>query len=1063
MRISIWVVALIAALPGLCLLNQAAGAADATNPAAPLRVVFTADTEGHLDACQSCPGPVGLGGLARRAAAIRQLRAAGPLLLLDGGNSAFGDETVASQGGAVIAAYDAIGYDAINVCYRDFPNGKAQAVKLFGGGHTPAVSANLLDPGTGEPFFKPYVVRPFGGRRVAVIGLTESPAGLAVLPRLTRQLDGVRIDPPDAALAKWLPRAKAEADQVVLLFYGSPPALNAISPALRAQCAMIFLGGVRPEELPVGSRNVYAAEQHGRSLALVATGAAPESRQVTMDAAVPRDGEMDALLSKYQAPPVDLPVVAVATPPQGAEQSPTTLPAVAIATPPGTEQPPMPRQETQTSAPSTAPSVTPAVVASPPAADAAAVKRVAAHQNLTPKGLEGVGLTAEQVNTAIDRGAAFLWNYIKSEDLQKHHQKLGDAQEHLLAMLALVHTGAVQKFPDFEPALRAYLAQSKNYYSMGTYEEGLLCMLIESYGDPVFFRQQRDAAQYLVDSQGPLGTWTYFAAVPPAKDSGAVSGGPLSVLSSGMAPGASRPRIARLNDWKIGKDGDNSCSQFAILGLHSASRSNNPIADEVWSRNLDANTRRQYAPDGSWPYNETASPGYGSMTCAGLCAVAIDRYELHQTPPEVDARIERGLAWLDQNFSVTANPDSGNYLFYYLYSLERVGRVLDTEFIGSHEWYPQGARFLVDKQAPDGKWLDPTASVDDPRVPTSFALLFLTRATPKLQVIEKHGGPGILRAQVQSPPPSRIYIILDASGSMIDMMQGQLKFDIARNAVKSLIDALPDSTQVAMRVYGNYKTALDPDCDSDTTLEIRMGPLDRKAFAAKLKSLRARGKTPLALSLTDAINEFSTSQSDPGTLLLLTDGGEDTWPRRNPVKVADELAKRAGLTFHIVGFDINQADWGEQLRAMAEHGHGYYWPAAGAQDLPAQVSSAIFGRPAGFSVTDAQGMLITQGHFGQPMPLPEGSYHLRTAYAGRDFETPFAINTDNTTAILFDATQITAAQIAAMAPPTPTAPEAKPVSPTDSAAPTPKFCTHCGNPLPPGAKFCPHCGQPVGR
>src|ERR1700722_100805 len=128
MRIRNWIVVLLVALPMLAIFVRSSAAADAA-----LRAVFTADTEGHLDACQSCPGPVGLGGLARRATAIRQLRAAGPLLLLDGGNSAFGDETVASQGGAVIAAYDAIGYDAVNVCYRDFSYGKAQSVKLFSG------------------------------------------------------------------------------------------------------------------------------------------------------------------------------------------------------------------------------------------------------------------------------------------------------------------------------------------------------------------------------------------------------------------------------------------------------------------------------------------------------------------------------------------------------------------------------------------------------------------------------------------------------------------------------------------------------------------------------------------------------------------------------------------------------------------------------------------------------------------------------------------------------------------------------------------------------------------
>ena len=111
--------------------------------------------------------------------------------------------------------------------------------------------------------------------------------------------------------------------------------------------------------------------------------------------------------------------------------------------------------------------------------------RIPAHSALTPKGLEGVGLTAEQVNAAIDRGAAFLWNYIKTNDLEKRHQKLGDEREHVLACLALVHCDAAKKYPEFDKALREFLDRPKNYPGMGTYQTGLLCMLIEAYGDPV--------------------------------------------------------------------------------------------------------------------------------------------------------------------------------------------------------------------------------------------------------------------------------------------------------------------------------------------------------------------------------------------------------------------------------------------------------------------------------------------------------------------------------------------------------------------------------------------------
>src|SRR3712207_7148123 len=57
-----------------------------------------------------------------------------------------------------------------------------------------------------------------------------------------------------------------------------------------------------------------------------------------------------------------------------------------------------------------------------------------------------------------------------------------------------------------------------------------------------------------------------------------------------------------------------------------------------------------------------------------------------------DEGIERGLAWLAAHFSVKENPPNQSWHYYYLYALERVGRILDTEFIGPHEWYPLGDR-----------------------------------------------------------------------------------------------------------------------------------------------------------------------------------------------------------------------------------------------------------------------------------------------------------------------------------------------------------------------------------
>ena len=1011
-----------------------ARAGPATAPAPPWRAAFTADTEGHVDACGSCPGPVGLGGLARRATAVRRLRADGPLLLLDAGNAAFGDQSVASRGAAVAAAYDAIGYDVVNVGYRDFRYGKAETVKLFDGRSAAAVSANLTDAETGKPLFRPYVVKPVGGHRVAVIGLTESPAGLDVLPRLRRQLAGVRIDPTDAALAACLPAATAESDRVVLLFYGGPAALAKIDAKRRDQCALILLGDVRPDDVPPGT-GAYAAEQHGRSLTVV-TADGKDAWQVPLDAAVPADAAVDTLLGKYRPAAVALPVVVAAAATQPTAVPPTAVPPTA--TPPTAEPPVVVAVGVPTpKTPATPP--LPPVPAKPPAEPR---PRVPVHSPLQPKGLPGVGLTAERVNAAIDRGADGLWAYVRGHDMTRGG-RFGTDPTHVLTALAGVHCGLHKRSPEFDAAVRGYLT-GVDPYAIGTYQCGLLALLVEAYDDPAYDEKLRQCARYLLEAQGPDGSWNYGVSVKPDLAGDGSRGQPLRVVGGDpIGPVADALRWHRLTPWDAKVTGDNSVSQFALLGLSAAARHHVPVAADVWARALAA-CRSRRCSDGGWNYGGPGGDSYGSMACAGVCATAICRHELGEADPTDDPAVGEGLGWLAAHFAVDANPAHSYWQMYYLYSLERVGRTLDTEFVGGHEWYPAGARHLVDTQRPDGTWVG-TSDEADPRVASSFALLFLTRATPPLAAPVRHGEPGFLKTAVATPPPGRVYVILDASGSMLDAMNGREKFDVARDAVSALVAALPDRTPVALRVYGHRKRAIEAGAMEDTALEIPMAELDRPAFAAKLKSLRPRGMTPLALSLDDAVKDLSdVSEARPATLVLLTDGGEDTVPRRDPVKSAVAVGKVKGLTFDVVGFDIREADWAAQLHAMCDGAGGHYWPAADDAVLAGSVRSAVLGVPREFTVADAAGRAVEHGQFGDRKPLPEGRYTLTAVYADRPYSAEFNVNPGATTGLLFDATKATTAATAADVP--------KAVA---------RFCTHCGHALPAGAKFCPSCGTAV--
>ncbi|MHC5039189.1 MAG: hypothetical protein ACYTHM_17925 [Planctomycetota bacterium] len=220
-------------------------------------------------------------------------------------------------------------------------------------------------------------------------------------------------------------------------------------------------------------------------------------------------------------------------------------------------------------------------------------------------------------------------------------------------------------------------------------------------------------------------------------------------------------------------NGDHSNTQLALLGLKAASKCGIGIPDDVWLLTIshfvevqekDGPEVRRWrmiedrkhgyvsykpvtgVPDRArgWAYSASQYPKgkvgdkltatTGSMTCVGISNLAIALSELGgKCPGPLKKKAERGirdgLAWLCHHWIVTENPQHPMKLwhYYYLYGLERVGVLTWTRSIGKHDWYREGAEFLLGAQSGDGHWNCPISF--GPINNTCFALLFLTRAT----------------------------------------------------------------------------------------------------------------------------------------------------------------------------------------------------------------------------------------------------------------------------------------------------------------------------------------------
>lgn len=394
---------------------------------------------------------------------------------------------------------------------------------------------------------------------------------------------------------------------------------------------------------------------------------------------------------------------------------------------------------------------------------ALAVMLVAAQDRKKENGYPGVD--SKRVDEAIRKGIDFL----RTAPSPATHKNLSNSDE--LILLAWVHGGgstAEARFRElFDRMIQAPLTH--------TYKVALQAMILEEIDRVRYQERIAKCAQALVDSQLKHGQWNYECssdvapdlsvatpAAAPKAASGKAAKAVAPTLRGTPAEGArQKPHVARLIPIKrtrfgASDRGDDSNSQYAALGLRACHDAGIVIPKEVielartwWessqqprpAERADVATGSRKGVARGWDYSKggtSQEKPFGSMTAGAVSAVVIYDYILkrdwRQDPVVLD-----GLAWLDEHFSVTTNPVKyPEWHYYYLYALERVGMLYNTWMIGSHDWYREGANYLLDQQKPDGSWRAASsfreAGEGQTTWDTCFAILFLKRATRTLDV-----------------------------------------------------------------------------------------------------------------------------------------------------------------------------------------------------------------------------------------------------------------------------------------------------------------------------------------
>lgn len=160
--------------------------------------------------------------------------------------------------------------------------------------------------------------------------------------------------------------------------------------------------------------------------------------------------------------------------------------------------------------------------------------------------------------------------------------------------------------------------------------------------------------------------------------------------------------------------------------------------------------------------------------------------------------------------------------------------------------------------------------------------------------------------QAQGQELTRILFILDASNSMNANWGGQTRIEAAKELLVKTIDSLNGSAnlQIALRVYGHQSpiTATYQDCN-DTKLEVPFGPDNFMKVRNKIRTIMAKGTTPIARSLEAAAGDFPDTNAR-NIIILITDGLEAC--DNDPCVIAKKLHdKGVKVTPFVIGLGLD--------------------------------------------------------------------------------------------------------------------------------------------------------------
>ena len=234
--------------------------------------------------------------------------------------------------------------------------------------------------------------------------------------------------------------------------------------------------------------------------------------------------------------------------------------------------------------------------------------------------------------------------------------------------------------------------------------------------------------------------------------------------------------------------------------------------------------------------------------------------------------------------------------------------------------------------------------------------------------------PGTLRVVSGESPvvgAGVVHLIFDASGSMLQSMEGGRRIEVARRIVNQVLDErVAEDVSVALRAFGHTEPH---SCATELLVAPAVGNHDEvRRVVDDIRAINL-ARTPLADSLAAVQEDLVEFSDQPRLVVMLTDG-EETCDGDVEAAVDALVEEGIDVRLNIVGFHINDPVLQGEFDRLAKLGGGDYFDSSNDRQLAEGLASAL---AAEWRVLDGSGDGVATGRVdGDAVALPTGDYEL---------------------------------------------------------------------------------------